>query len=161
MSVLEVNNIMKSFGRTEVLKNISFSLEKGEVLAIIGSSGSGKTTLLRCINFLETPQGGIISVNNEVLFDAADPLKKREKIAPEFPLAERNTIGAIFSAHSERAPSKPLSALTALMVSDILIPVSPSGTGKTFILFIAVLLLSSAFAADISISAKICPFINI
>ena len=79
MALLEVKNIMKSFGRTEVLKNISFSLEKGEVLAIIGSSGSGKTTLLRCINFLETPQGGIISVNNEVLFDAADPLKKREK----------------------------------------------------------------------------------
>ena len=79
MALLEVKNIMKSFGRTEVLKNISFSLEKGEVLAIIGSSGSGKTTLLRCINFLETPQGGIISVNNEVLFNAADPLKKREK----------------------------------------------------------------------------------
>ena len=79
MAFLEVNNIKKSFGRTEVLKNISFSLEKGEVLAIIGSSGSGKTTLLRCINFLETPQKGIISVGGEVLFDGDDPSKKKEK----------------------------------------------------------------------------------
>ncbi len=71
MSVLEVKNITKSFGRTEVLKGISFSLEKGEVLAIIGSSGSGKTTLLRCLNFLETPSGGSFAVNGETLFDAA------------------------------------------------------------------------------------------
>ena len=49
MSVLEVKNIKKNFGKTEVLKGISFSLEKGEVLSIIGSSGSGKTTLLRCL----------------------------------------------------------------------------------------------------------------
>ena len=56
MAILEVNNLGKSFGTTEVLKDISFSLEKGESLAIIGSSGSGKTTLLRCLNFLETYQ---------------------------------------------------------------------------------------------------------
>ena len=55
MSVLEVKNICKSFGRTEVLKGISFCVEKGEVLTILGSSGSGKTTLLRCLNFLEAP----------------------------------------------------------------------------------------------------------
>ncbi len=79
MGFLEVHNIKKSFGKTEVLKDISFSLEKGEVLAIIGSSGSGKTTLLRCINFLETPQMGVISVNNEVLFVGDDPSKKKEK----------------------------------------------------------------------------------
>lgn len=79
MAFLEVNNIKKSFGRTEVLKDISFSLEKGEVLAIIGSSGSGKTTLLRCINFLETPQNGVISVNGNVLFDGDDPSKKKEE----------------------------------------------------------------------------------
>lgn len=78
MALLEVKNIQKSFGKTEVLKDISFSLEKGEVLAIIGSSGSGKTTLLRCINFLETPQKGTISVNGNVLFDGADPDKKKE-----------------------------------------------------------------------------------
>ncbi len=79
MAFLEVQNIQKSFGKTEVLKNIGFSLEKGEVLAIIGSSGSGKTTLLRCINFLETPQHGVISVGGEVLFDADDPSKIKEK----------------------------------------------------------------------------------
>lgn len=78
MSMLNVNNIQKSFGKNEVLKNISFSLEKGEVLAIIGSSGSGKTTLLRCLNFLETPQKGEIIVNGKVLFDADDPSKKTD-----------------------------------------------------------------------------------
>ena len=78
MAFLEVKNIKKSFGKTLVLKDISFTLEKGEVLAIIGSSGSGKTTLLRCINFLETPQKGVISVNGNVLFDDADSSKKRE-----------------------------------------------------------------------------------
>jgi polar amino acid transport system ATP-binding protein len=69
MAILEVCNVGKSFGSTEVLKDISFSLEKGESLAIIGSSGSGKTTLLRCLNFLETPDSGIIKVNDEVIFD--------------------------------------------------------------------------------------------
>ena len=72
MAILEVKNIEKRFGKTEVLKDISFALEKGEVLAIIGSSGSGKTTLLRCLNFLETPDNGTISVDNTVLIDGAD-----------------------------------------------------------------------------------------
>lgn len=72
MPVLEVNHINKSFGGTQVLKDISFSLERGQALAIIGSSGSGKTTLLRCLNFLETPDGGTISVNDEQIFDAAN-----------------------------------------------------------------------------------------
>ena len=68
MALLEVKNIKKSFGKTEVLKGVSFTLEKGQVLAIIGSSGSGKTTLLRCLNFLETPDEGEISVNGKTLF---------------------------------------------------------------------------------------------
>lgn len=72
MSFLQVSNISKSFGTTSVLENISFSLEQGQVLAIIGSSGSGKTTLLRCLNFLETPSGGSFSLRGEILFDAAD-----------------------------------------------------------------------------------------
>ena len=72
MAILEVNHIQKSFGKTEVLKDISFSLEKGQVVSIIGSSGSGKTTLLRCLNFLERPDSGQIKVNDEVLFDAND-----------------------------------------------------------------------------------------
>ena len=72
MSILEVKSIEKHFGPTRVLEDISFSMERGEVLSIIGSSGSGKTTLLRCLNFLETPDGGTISVNGETLFDSND-----------------------------------------------------------------------------------------
>lgn len=75
MSVLEINNIKKSFGKTEVLKGISFSLNKGEVLSIIGSSGSGKTTLLRCLNFLEFADSGTISVNGETIFDGQSAKK--------------------------------------------------------------------------------------
>ena len=75
MALLEVKNIKKSFGKVEVLNGIDFSLEKGQVLAIIGSSGSGKTTLLRCLNFLETPDEGQIIVGNKVLFDALDKAK--------------------------------------------------------------------------------------
>ncbi len=78
MSLLNVENIRKSYGKTEVLKDISFSLEKGEVLAIIGSSGSGKTTLLRCLNFLETPSNGKISVDDKVLFDSNDSTAKSD-----------------------------------------------------------------------------------
>ena len=78
MALLKVENIQKSFGKNDVLKNISFSLEKGEVLAIIGSSGSGKTTLLRCLNFLETPQRGKITVCDDVLFDSDDKSKKSD-----------------------------------------------------------------------------------
>lgn len=73
MPILEVEHICKSFNHTEVLKDISFTLEKGQVLSIIGSSGSGKTTLLRCLNFLEHPDKGIIRVNDETLFNAEDP----------------------------------------------------------------------------------------
>lgn len=69
MSVLEVKDLKKSFGKTKVLKGVSFSLDEGEVLSIIGSSGSGKTTILRCINQLETADSGYISVANEVFFD--------------------------------------------------------------------------------------------
>ena len=79
MAILEVRNIEKHFGATKVLKNISFSLEKGESMAIIGSSGSGKTTLLRCLNFLERPNGGQILVDGKVLFDADDPATQREQ----------------------------------------------------------------------------------
>ncbi len=67
MAILQVNHIKKGFGSTDVLKGVSFSLEKGQVLTIIGSSGSGKTTLLRCLNFLETPDEGEILVNGKVL----------------------------------------------------------------------------------------------
>ena len=72
MAILEVKNLEKHFGQTRVLNDISFSLEKGQAISIIGSSGSGKTTLLRCLNFLETPDGGSISVDGKVIFDADD-----------------------------------------------------------------------------------------
>ena len=81
MAVLEAKNIKKSFGKTEVLKGISFSLEKGEVLSIIGSSGSGKTTLLRCLNFLEFADEGTITVNGKLLYDGNDGKSKRMKEA--------------------------------------------------------------------------------
>ncbi len=78
MSVLEVHNIEKHFGATRVLEDISFDLDQGQALAIIGSSGSGKTTLLRCLNFLEIPDKGRIVVKGETLFDADDPATQRE-----------------------------------------------------------------------------------
>ena len=79
MAILEVKNIEKHFGNTQVLKDVSFSLEEGNALAIIGSSGSGKTTLLRCLNFLETPDQGSITVRGECLFDADKPSAGKEK----------------------------------------------------------------------------------
>lgn len=78
MPILEVQHLYKNFGSTKVLKDISFTLERGKALAIIGSSGSGKTTLLRCLNFLETPNEGKIIVNGETLLDAADHTAKSD-----------------------------------------------------------------------------------
>lgn len=89
MSVLEVKDIRKAFGRTQVLKGISFSLEKGQVLAIIGSSGSGKTTLLRCLNFLETPDSGEIYVNGKLL-------SGKQKLSEEQIRENRLHFGLVF-----------------------------------------------------------------
>ena len=72
MPILEVRSLQKRFEKAQVLKNIDFSLEKGEAISVIGSSGSGKTTLLRCLNFLEKPDGGQILVGGNVVFDADD-----------------------------------------------------------------------------------------
>lgn len=79
MAILEVEHIEKHFGETKVLNDISFSLEQGQALAIIGSSGSGKTTLLRCLNFLETPDKGKIVVQGKTLFDAAASQAENER----------------------------------------------------------------------------------
>lgn len=78
MHILEVEGITKRFGKNEILKGIDFSLQKGEVLSVIGSSGSGKTTLLRCLNSLETPDSGCIKVNGDVLFDSNAKEKESE-----------------------------------------------------------------------------------
>jgi len=92
MTVLEVKNISKTFGDTEVLKDINFSLNQGDVYSIIGSSGSGKTTLLRCLNFLETPTTGIIKVNDKTIFDA----KKIDKVSEKKIRENRLHFGLVF-----------------------------------------------------------------
>ena len=80
MPILEVNNIKKTFDNTEILKGISFSMEEGQAISIIGSSGSGKTTFLRCLNFLERPDEGTITVRGEKLFDASLPEESADKL---------------------------------------------------------------------------------
>ena len=92
MAILEVTNLTKSFGKTKVLKGISFELEKGNVLSVIGSSGSGKTTLLRCINFLETADGGKIVVDGDTIFDSASNMKLSKKQQ----LEKQLKIGLVF-----------------------------------------------------------------
>ncbi len=85
MARLQVTNLQKNFGSTDVLRGISFSLEKGQVLAIIGSSGSGKTTLLRCLNFLETPDDGEIAIDGVNLlagkgFQLSEEQKRKNRL---------------------------------------------------------------------------------
>ena len=90
MAVLEVKNLKKNFGSTDVLKGVSFSLEQGQVLTIIGSSGSGKTTLLRCLNFLESPDEGEILVNSKVLTTGNDEELRQNRL--HFGLVFQNRI---------------------------------------------------------------------
>ena len=94
MAILEVEHIKKKFGKTDVLKDISFSLEQGEVLSIIGSSGSGKTTLLRCLNFLEMPDNGVIRVKDEILLDTDKPETLKESEVRK----KRLHFGLVFQA---------------------------------------------------------------
>ena len=83
MSILEVKDLYKNFGKTQVLRGISFSMEQGEVLSIIGSSGSGKTTLLRCLTNLERADKGSITVGNKVVFDPDAGVKLTKEEARE------------------------------------------------------------------------------
>lgn len=92
MAILEVSRLTKSFGKTQVLNDISFSLEKGEVLSVIGSSGGGKTTLLRCLNFLELADGGTISVGGNVIYDGG----KKDKIRDAEIRKNRLHFGLVF-----------------------------------------------------------------
>lgn len=90
MALLQVENFKKSFGSTQVLKGVSFSLERGQVLAIIGSSGSGKTTLLRCLNFLETPDEGRLYVDGKSLLSVAQTQQQLRQARRSFGLVFQN-----------------------------------------------------------------------
>lgn len=92
MAYLEITGFNKNFGQTEVLKGIDLTVEKGQVVSVIGSSGSGKTTLLRCINFLEKPDSGVMRLNGGTLFDAADKKEEREAVLRE----KRLNFGLVF-----------------------------------------------------------------
>ena len=94
MALLRVEQLTKSFGETRVLKGIDFEMESGEVLSIIGSSGSGKTTLLRCLNFLETADGGSIYVDDKPVFDAGDP----SLLSPKMIRHNRISFGLVFQS---------------------------------------------------------------
>ena len=92
MALLQVSNLKKSFGRTEVLKNVDLTLDAGETLSIIGPSGGGKTTLLRCLNLLETPTEGRITIGEEVIFDSLSC----EKMTEEDVRRKRRHFGLVF-----------------------------------------------------------------
>ena len=94
MALLEIKNLTKSFGTTRVLKGINFDMESGKVLSIIGSSGSGKTTLLRCLNFLETADGGSILVDGKPVYDAEDP----SLLSPKAIRHNRISFGLVFQS---------------------------------------------------------------
>ena len=91
MAFLEVNDLYKSFGDTNVLKGVSFEMNKGEVFSIIGSSGNGKTTLLRCLNFLEMADSGTISVDGKQIFPFSADGKKKQTVD-----SKRLTFGLVF-----------------------------------------------------------------
>ena len=98
MALLEVSNLKKSFQDTDVLKGISFSLERGEVLAIIGSSGSGKTTLLRCLNFLEKADSGSIQVEQHTIFGGDDAAIAADLAKPKQVRKNRLYFGLVFQS---------------------------------------------------------------
>lgn len=94
MSILKIENLKKSFGKTEVLKDISFEMNEGEVIAVLGSSGSGKTTLLRCVNFLEKADEGKIYVDNKLIYDA----KSSQKMSPKEQRENQLNFGLVFQS---------------------------------------------------------------
>ncbi len=136
MAFLEVYNISKKFGKVNVLNGVDLSLEKGQVLSIIGSSGSGKTTLLRCLNFLETPDKGKVLVDGDCIFDSEDTTKKtfseiREKrlsfglvfqsfnLFPQYSVKENLTLAPRLRAKEEAKKKKLHSTELKAMYADI------------------------------------------
>ena len=118
MAILEVKNLCKNFGNTEVLCGIDFSIEQGEVLAILGSSGSGKTTLLRSLNFLETPEEGQIFLNGSLLFDFGARQRQSEAQIRE----KRLHFGLVFQSFNL------ISRTSAL--KNVELPMLYAGVGK-------------------------------
>lgn len=136
MAFLEVYNISKKFGKINVLNGVDLSLEKGQVLSIIGSSGSGKTTLLRCLNFLETPDKGKVLVDGDCIFDSEDTAKKtfseiREKrlsfglvfqsfnLFPQYSVKENLTLAPRLRAKEEAKKKKLHNAELKAMYAEI------------------------------------------
>lgn len=154
MAFFEVKNITKRFGKTEVLKGIDFSMEKGRVLSIIGSSGSGKTTLLRCLNFLETPDTGTMSVDGEIIFDAEQQKKKNlsdEEIRdrrlhfglvfqsfnlfPQYTVLDNITLAPLLRLKEEKLPREQLAAKTEEITAhayDLLVRVGLTEKAKSY-----------------------------
>ena len=91
---LEVNNLSKKFGDNKVLDNACFGIEKGEIVAILGSSGAGKTTMLRCLNFLETPDTGSITIGGQLIYDASTDKNLTDKQIKE----KRSHFGLVFQS---------------------------------------------------------------
>lgn len=125
MAILEVKNLEKNFGKTEVLKGINFSVEKGEVLALIGSSGSGKTTLMRCLNFLERPDKGTLSVAGSVIFDA----DSKEKISEKQIRTNRLHFGLVFQSFNLFPQYTVMKNLT--LARELLEKQKPNGMSKS------------------------------
>ena len=125
MAILEVKNLEKNFGKTEVLKGINFSVEKGEVLALIGSSGSGKTTLMRCLNFLERPDKGTISVSGSVIFDA----DSKDKISEKQIRTNRLHFGLVFQSFNLFPQYTVMKNLT--LARELLEKQKPNGMSKS------------------------------
>ena len=133
MAILEVNHIEKHFGKTKVLKDVSFSMEEGSAIAIIGSSGSGKTTLLRCLNFLEKPNQGTIKVRDEILFDAknaatdkdADLLDSGSWFKIPHPVFSENREAGIYGPSAPVLVKSPDGECTYLMYSAAVTEKSP------------------------------------
>jgi len=125
MAILEVKNLEKNFGKTEVLKGINFSVEKGEVLALIGSSGSGKTTLMRCLNFLERPDKGTISVAGSVIFNA----DSKEKISEKQIRTNRLHFGLVFQSFNLFPQYTVMKNLT--LARELLEKQKPNGMSKS------------------------------
>lgn len=94
MAYLKVENLKKNFGATEVLKGVSFEMQKGEVVSLIGSSGGGKTTTLRCLNFLSLADSGKIFIDDELIFDG----EKDKKISDEKLRELRLNFGLVFQS---------------------------------------------------------------